>query len=126
MDTTGEVGAVYQYRVRSRNVSTYGPFKASTEVGFMAGSTPGDISKVTVKASSGKITVTWTASSGAAGYIVQRKVKGGSWENLSTNVTELSFVDKNVKAGTVYQYRIRPRNGSIYGSFKASAEVTAK
>ena len=127
VDTTGGVGAVYQYRVRSRNVSAYGPFKASAEVGFMAGSTPGDISKVTVSASSGKITVSWTASSGAAGYIVQRKVKGSSaWENLSTNVTELSYVDKSVKAGTVYQYRIRPRNGSIYGNFKASAEVTAK
>ena len=127
VDTTGEVGKVYQYRVRSRNVSAYGPFKASAEVGFMAGSTPGDISKVTVSASSGKITVTWTASSGAAGYIVQRRVKGASaWENLSTNVTELSYVDKSVKAGTTYQYRVRPRNGSIYGNFKASAEVTAQ
>ena len=127
VDTTGEVGAVYQYRVRSRNVSAYGPFKASTEVGFMAGSTPGDISKVTVKATSGKITVTWTASEGAAGYIVQRRVKGSdTWENLNTNVTALSYVDKTAKAGTTYQYRIRPRNGSIYGNFKASAEVTAK
>ena len=126
VDTAGEAGAVYQYRVRSRNVLSFGPFKASVDVAFMKGSTPGDIKKVTVKATSGKITVTWTASSGAAGYIVQRRVKGGSWENLSTNVTGLKYVDKNVKAGTVYQYRIRPRNGNIYGNFKAGAEVTAQ
>ena len=125
-DTAGEAGAVYQYRVRSRNVRVYGPFKASVEVAFMEGSTPDDIKTVNAKASSGKITVSWSASSGAAGYIVQRKEKGGTWETLDTYVTGTKYVDKTVKSGKVYQYRIRPRNGNIYGNFKAGDEVTAQ
>ncbi len=129
-DTTGVGGTVYQYRVRGRNGTSYGPFKVSSVVRAIAGSssaTPGAISSVTVSAVTGKVNVSWTASSGAKTYILQRRVKDSdTWTTLGSNINGLSFADTTAVAGTVYQYRVRGRNGTSYGSFKASSVVRAK
>jgi len=123
VDTTGEGGTVYQYRVRGRDGSNYGPFKVSSVVRAIAGTpTPGAISSVTAKAEAGKITVTWTASENATAYIIQRRVKDDTkWTTLKSSVTELKFEDKTGEAGTIYQYRVRGRNGTVYGPFKLSS-----
>ena len=130
VDTTAVGGTVYQYRVRGRDGSSYGPFKVSSVVRAVAGSSsaaPGAISSVTVSAATGKVNVSWTASSGATGYILQRRVKDSdAWTTLGSNISGLSFADATAVAGTVYQYRVRGRNGSSYGSFKASSVVRAK
>ncbi len=131
-DTTGVAGTVYQYRVRGRDGSVYGPFKVSSVVRAQAGSgsdagKPGTIGSVTAKASAGKTTITWTASSGATAYIIQRRVKDGdAWTTLKSNVTGLSYEDTTGVAGTVYQYRVRGRNGTVYGPFKLSSVVRAQ
>jgi hypothetical protein len=126
-DTTGVAGTVYQYRVRGRNGTDYGPFKVSSVVRAQAGAAlPGAISTVTATAAPGKITVTWSASNGATAYIIQRRVKGSdTWTTLKSNVTGTSYVDTTGVAGTVYQYRVRGRDGTNYGPFKASSVVRA-
>ncbi len=127
-DTTGEAGVVYQYRVRGRNGTDYGPFKVSSVVRAQAGNAvPGAIAAVTAKASAGKITVSWTASQGAAQYIIQRRVKDSTtWTTLKSNVTGTSYTDTTGVAGTVYQYRVRGRNGTSYGPFKVCSVVRAQ
>ncbi len=88
---------------------------------------PGAIASVTAKAEAGKTTVTWSASSGAAAYIIQRRVKDSAdWTTLKSNVTGLSYVDTTGVADTVYQYRVRGRDGTSYGSFKVSSVVRAQ
>ena len=126
-DADGVAGTVYQYRVRGRDGADYGPFKASGVVRFPAENTaPGAISAVTASAAPGKITVTWTASSGAAAYIIQRRVKDSdTWTTLKSNVTGTSYVDAACVAGTVYQYRVRGRDGREYGPFRVSSVVRA-
>ncbi len=127
-DTTGTAGTIYQYRVRGRNGTTYGPFKLSSVVRFIAGSTgtkPGAISSVTATPTAGKITVKWTASSGADTYLLQRQVDGGAWTTLAT-VSTLTYTDTMVTKGTKYAYRVRPKNEAGYGTFKACSAVTAK
>ena len=128
-DTTGVAGTVYQYRVRGRDGTDYGPFKVCSVVRAQAGAAlPGAIAAVTAKATAapGQITVTWTASSGATAYIIQRRVKGSdTWTTLKSNVTGTSYVDAAGVAGTVYQYRVRGRDGTNYGSFKVSSVVRA-
>ena len=123
VDTTGEGGTVYQYRVRGRDGSNYGPFKVSSVVRAIAGTpTPGAISSVTAKAEAGKITVSWTKSANATAYIIQRRVKDDTkWTTLKSAVAELKYEDKTGTAGTVYQYRVRGRNGTVYGPFKLSS-----
>ncbi len=127
VDTTGVAGTVYQYRVRGRDGTSYGPFKVTSVVRAQAASTaaaPGAIATVTAKAEAGKTTVTWSASSGAKAYIIQRRVKDSAdWTTLKSNVTGLSYVDTTGVAGTVYQYRVRGRDGTNYGPFKVSSVV---
>ncbi len=126
-DATAKGGTVYQYRVRGRNGTSYGPFKASSVVRAIAPALPGAIATVTAAAAAGKTTVSWSASSGATAYIVQRRVKDSdTWKTLNSNVTLRTFVDTTGVAGTVYQYRVRGRNGASYGPFKASSVVRAQ
>ena len=127
-DTTAVAGTVYQYRVRGRSGSLFGPFKVSGVVRAQAGSAaPGAISSVTASAAPGKTTVTWTRSANAAAYIIQRRVKDSdTWTTLKSNVTGLSFEDTTGIPGTVYQYRVRGRNGTVCGPFKVSSVVRAK
>ncbi len=89
-------------------------------------STPGAIATVTATASAGKTSVSWTTSENATAYIIQRRVKDGdTWTTLKSNVTGLSYEDTTGVAGTVYQYRVRGRNGTKYGPFKVSSVVRA-
>ena len=93
----------------------------------LAATTPGAIATVITAASEGQITVTWTASSGATAYIIQRRVKDSdTWTTLKSNVTGLSYEDTTGIAGTVYQYRVRGRSGSLFGPFKVSSVVRAQ
>ncbi len=124
VDTAGEDGVVYQYRVRGRNGDRYGPFKVSSVVRFTAAVIPGAIAEATAAAAPGRIVLQWTAAENATAYIVQRREKDSlSWTTLASNVSGLSYEDTTGTAGTVYQYRVRGRNGSDYGPFKATSVV---
>jgi hypothetical protein len=126
VDTAIVAGTDYEYRVRGRNGTVYGPFRAFGPITALA-ALPGSISSVTATAAPGKTAVSWTASSGATAYIIQRRVKDGdTWTTLKSNVTGLSYEDTTGVAGTVYQYRVRGRDGTNYGPFKVSSVVRAQ
>ena len=87
--------------------------------------TPGTIANLTATPSAGKITIKWSVSSGAAQYHLMRYVDGG-WSGISNAITGTSRDDTNVVAGKSYKYRVRGRNGDVFGAWKESAAVTAK
>ncbi len=88
---------------------------------------PSAIESVIAKAEPGKTIVTWTASKGAAAYIIQRRLKGDTvWKTLKSNVADLWYEDTTGEAGVVYQYRVRGRCGTVYGPFKVSSVVRAQ
>ena len=126
-DTTGVGGTVYQYRVRGRRGTDYGDFQFSSVVRAIAStSTPSAISSATATAYPGKIIVAWSKSNNAAAYILQRRIKDDTtWKTLKSNITALYFEDTTGEAGTVYQYRVRGRNGTTYGLFKLTSVVRA-
>ncbi len=125
-DTTVAGGTVYQYRVRARNASGYGPFKNGTSVtAVKAAVLPGPISSVNASASAGRINLAWAPSSGADSYMIQRKVNGGSWTTFKSSQTGTSCADTDVVPGSTYQYRVRGRNADGYGDYAAGLEVTA-
>jgi len=54
------------------------------------------------------VTVSWPASSGAGGYLVERR-SGSTWDVVGTTAS-LSFPDTTVTAGKTYAYRVRAVN----------------
>ncbi len=130
-DTNFTAGVVYQYRVKGRSGSSFGKYKTASVVRAKASSAkPGAISSLTATVTTGKITLKWTASSGAATYLVQRRAyQSGAWGNWTTVVSAnktLTCTDAKVTKGTKYQYRVRGVNAAGAGSFKTGTAVTAK
>jgi titin len=130
-DAAVKAGTKYRYRVRAKNVSGYGAYKVSAYAVAASSSTvPGPISSVTATATSGKITVKWSAASNATMYMIQRRAYAGGawgdWTTLKSNQTGTSYTDGTAAKGTKYQYRVRGRNSAVYGSYKSCSTVTAK
>ena len=126
VDTALTAGRVYQYRVRGRSGSVYGAFKAGTSTKALAPAVqPGNIASVTITASTGRIVLHWTGASNATAYILQRCENGGPWVTLTGSLAVSSYSDTAIVSGRTYQYRVRGRNATGYGDFKASAVVTA-
>jgi fibronectin type 3 domain-containing protein len=124
-DESASPGTIYQYRVRGKNLTGYGSATLSGAVMAFSGAIPGAVDEITAVAEEGKITLRWTAASGAAAYILQRREQGGSWTTLCSTVAGTSYEDAAGVAGTVYQYRVRGRNGTEYGPFSVSGVVRA-
>jgi len=80
-------------------------------------------------AASTEILVTWNdASSDEVQFRIERKDGSGSWSQIvRTDANTQSYMDKGLKAGVAYTYRIRSWNG-IYSaySFEASATTYAQ
>ena len=58
------------------------------------------------------IHLSWDKVLLAKKYQISRRVKGGKWAVIATT-SKLEYTDTKVKKGTEYQYRVRPKNGSI-------------
>ena len=72
-----------------------------------------------------KIIVSWGAVHLAATYRLERRVAGGEFEGVADSTAAVRwFVDENVAAGTVYEYRVRAANAageSEWASLNATA-----
>jgi len=98
----------YYYTVQAigdnSEVSEYG---TDTLIGYWL-SVP-TLGKATAESSGTKIT--WSAVSGAAGYVVYRNTSRSDWKNateVGTTTTSTSYIDKaNLTAGTTYYYTVR-------------------
>lgn len=62
--------------------------------------------------------ISWQGSTGALSYIIERKVKGGDWEEIANNVEDHKyayrpiFSDETAQTGKEYFYRLRAKNES--------------
>lgn len=81
-------------------------------------------------AGAGSVRLTWNQIDGAAGYEISRSVsQNGRYDNLQTisGGNKISFTDTEVKAGTVYYYKIRAfslNNGkTVYSDDSAVASA---
>jgi len=64
-----------------------------------------------------KVTLTWKAGANAKSYAIYRAVGSGSFKKIGTT-KKLKFVDKTVKVGKTYKYKIQAIKGSkkVYSS----------
>ena len=69
-----------------------------------------------------KITVSWTAATGATSYNVYRSTSAGATGTLAGSSTTTSYVDAAGTVGTTYYYTVKAVNSS--GESAASSEVS--
>ena len=119
-DTAVTVGTTYKYAVYAYVNGKYG---AASET---VSAVPKTAAPANVKAAatSGKITVTWTAVSGATKYKVRRH-DGTGWADYKT-VSATSLTDTSVTAGKTYKYAVYAYVNGAWGGASAIVSATAK
>ena len=74
-------------------------------------------SNLTATADDSKVTLSWTAVDGAAGYNVKRSTTaGGPYTTIATNVPDTSYIDTTVTNGTTYYYVVTAVDSSSNAS----------
>lgn len=75
------------------------------------------------RAHQGEVVLSWNAASGAASYAVKRSTaSGGPYETIAASVTQTTYTDNHVIAGTGYYYIVTASNA--YGEGPASVEIS--
>ena len=88
---------------------------------------------LTASASSGGITLSWTApdAGGVTGYQILRRLRAEGWVWSQavyvddTGSTATSYTDADVQAGEEYHYRVKARYGSVIGRWSNGVNVRA-
>ena len=66
------------------------------------------------------IKVSWKKAYGADSYYVYRRKNKGSWKKVAVVSSSKDFyIDKKVKQGKKYSYKVRAYNGSVFGGFSS-------
>ena len=136
LDTTATNGKTYYYVVQAVNTtgtSAYSPQSAgvapSAAVSSVAPAVP---ASVTGTAGNGSVALSWTASTGANYYIIQRSTLyangGGTYNTLSTitlsnTTTATTYTDTTPTNGSTYSYTVAAVNAS--GTSTASTAVSS-
>ena len=69
-----------------------------------------------------RITITWSALSGATAYSVFRNQKPLiTWLNISSKQSSTTLTDRNVKSGTTYQYQVK----TYFGNFPSYSNIVS-
>ena len=125
-NTSVNTGTTYYYKVRAYRLvgstKVYGAFSSIVSAKTTIG-TPGSVKAAPVTYSS--IKVTWSAVTGASGYVVYRATSStGAYASVGT-ATSTSFTNTNTGTGITYYYKVRAYRtvGStkVYGSYSAAA-----
>jgi hypothetical protein len=84
------------------------------------------INLVAAAGTTGQINLSWSGSSGATSYLVQRSTNGSSgWTQIaSTAAGTLTYQDKNLTSGTTYFYRVQATSAGGNSAFSSVAHAT--
>jgi fibronectin type 3 domain-containing protein len=122
-------GITYYYVVSACNASgTCVSSNSTPAVSAVSCSSPGVPSGVKATAGIGRVTVSWTASTGGpTSYTVSRRTgTTGSFGVIKTAVTTTSYVDSNVTDGTTYYYEVSAQDaGGVCSSANSGASSAA-
>ncbi len=69
------------------------------------------------------VTLTWTASTGATSYTILRRLVGGGYTEVATDLTATTYTDISLINGTTYEYVVTAHN--TFGSGAWSSPVSA-
>ena len=117
-DTGLTNGTKYFYVVTASNVG--GESSVSNEASATPVAAPTDL---TASPGSAQVALTWTASSGAATYNIERGSASGTEVIIKTGVTDTSYTDVGLTNGTTYYYVVTAAN--VSGESPVSNEASA-
>jgi YD repeat-containing protein len=111
----------YTYRVKACNVVGCSGYRTSAPVVVTLPPTVAPTVSAPTTSSTGTYTVSWTGVAGAATYILQEQINGGSWTTLqNTGATSKAF---SGKANGNYGYRAQASNTGGPGPWSSSKVV---
>ena len=116
-DTKVTSGVIYTYKVQAYKGTVIG---AGTEEGrcFV-----GTAKAKTANESTG-IKLSWNKVGGARSYKIYKRIGTGKYTCIKTaSSTTFTYLDKAVKAGTIYTYAVKPYIGRTAGTYVASKYV---
>ncbi len=128
-DTTVANGTTYYYVVSA--VSACGESGNSNEASATpaAAAVPAAPTGLTAMAGPGakKVSLSWTASSGATSYNVKRSTtSGGPYTTIATGVTTTSYTNTGLISGTTYYYVVSAVNSAGESSNSSQASATPR
>lgn len=114
LDTTAENGKEYIYTVRACKGSVFSAYYDGNPVKFLS-----QVKFKSITNDNTSLVVSWNKNDAADGYYLYRQVGNGNWLRIAdiTNKNTTSYVDKDVKSGTNYRYRIRAFSGATVSSY---------
>ena len=72
-----------------------------------------------------RIALNWEAPANASSYVLQRAaIANGTYTDIASNFSELTFIDENLTASTTYYYRVAALNTAGTGTFTETLAVT--
>lgn len=116
-------GSVYTYTVRAVNASAVSSFCSGVSIRYIAA---GRInSAVSTKAG---ITLKWSKTAGANGYLIYRKTGTGKWQRIAAvkGNASLTCVDRTAVKGKTYTYCVLPCSGNFAGVYANTVTCQAK
>lgn len=120
-DTGVTNGTTYYYVVSAVNAS--GESANSSQVSATPTAAPPPPTGLTATAGNQKVSLTWSASSGATSYNVNRSTTSGGPYTQVTNVTTTSDTDSGLTNGTTYYYVVAAVGAT--GTSANSSQVSA-
>jgi fibronectin type 3 domain-containing protein len=98
----------YDYHIQAYNVAGFSDFAGVSTMTLQAGPAPAAPSGVTATGGQGQVALSWSASSGAAGYNIYRSTSSGGEGStpVVTNVTTNFFTDTGLASSTTYYYQV--------------------
>jgi len=119
-------GLTYYYVVTASNSSgTSGNSSQVSASPVGNGNAPGATNYLTATASTGQVSLTWDAATGATSYNILRSTSSGTgFSTLTTGVTGTSYTDTHVVHGTTYYYIVSGSNSYGSGSLSQQSGAT--
>lgn len=122
-DKTAKSGTKYYYAVKARNEAGNSSLSSSLSKYYLA-----DPTLKTPSSTKSGVSLKWTKTAGAQGYIIYRKTGSGSYTKLKTEkgVSNLSYVDKSAKKGKKYTYKVKAYYSKTYSAYSNTKTIKDK
>ena len=108
-DSTPTNGATYTYSVAAVNASGTSTATSSSNAVPLAVA-PATAPVLTAAASSGAITLSWSAVPNATGYIIEMATASGGPYTMLTSITAQAYEDSGLSGDTTYYYTVQAVN----------------
>jgi fibronectin type 3 domain-containing protein len=123
-DTSLAAGTTYYYVVAGVNDGGTGANSAEASATTVVGAPDVPTGLTATASSTSQVNLGWTASTGAASYIVKRSATSGAETTLASGIVATSYADTSLSAGTTYYYVVAAVNTGGTSANSSEASVT--